>query len=76
MIEECLKPVSDLFMIEQIDAENNVIILANYVFNKRSVVNVSDEQIKFYARTFDEVVLKSNLYLFVEFDEKRGVIVG
>ncbi|MGG4263757.1 DUF5511 family protein [Peribacillus simplex] len=65
----------DLFMIEEIDAENNVLVLANYIFNKRNKVVVSDDQIKYYAEVFDEAVIK-NLFLFVEYDEKRGVIVG
>ncbi|MFI8496623.1 DUF5511 family protein [Peribacillus butanolivorans] len=65
----------DLFMIEEIDAENNVLVLANYIFNKRNKVVVTDDQIKYYAEVFDEAVI-NNLFLFVEYDEKRGVIVG
>ncbi|MGG4037844.1 DUF5511 family protein [Heyndrickxia ginsengihumi] len=73
--EDEIQSSSGLFMIEEIDAENNVLVLADYIFNKRNKVMVSDEQIEFYARVFDEAVLK-NLYLCVEYDEKRGVIVG
>ncbi len=65
----------DLFMIEEIDAENNELVLANYVFNKRNRVSVSDEQIKSYAEAFDEALIK-NIFLFVEFDEKRGIIIA
>lgn len=64
----------DLFMIEEIDADNNELVLANYIFNKRNRVSVSDEQIEYYAEAFDEALLK-NIFLFVEYDEKRGVIV-
>ena len=64
----------DLFMIEEIDAENNELVIANYIFNKRNRVTVTDEQIQYYAEAFDEALVK-NIYLFVEFDEKRGVIV-
>jgi len=67
--------VGELFMIEEIDAESNKLILANYVFNKRKEVSVSDERIAFYANQFDKAV-KNNLFLFVEYDERRGVIVG
>lgn len=67
--------VGDLFMIEEIDAEHNTLVLANYIFDKKRKVIVSDEQIKYYAEAFDEALLK-NIFLFVEFDEKRGVIIG
>ncbi|TRZ39348.1 hypothetical protein CEQ21_07240 (plasmid) [Niallia circulans] len=67
--------VGELFMIEEIDAESNKLILANYVFNKRKEVSVSDERIAFYAQQFDQAV-ENNLFLFVEYDERRGVIVG
>jgi len=67
--------VGELFMIEEIDEESNKLILANYVFNKRKEVSVSDERIAFYANQFDKAV-KNNLFLFVEYDERRGVIVG
>ncbi|MFP7474445.1 DUF5511 family protein [Niallia taxi] len=67
--------VGELFMIEEIDAESNKLILANYVFNKRKEVSVSDERIAFYANQFDKAV-ENNLFLFVEYDESRGVIVG
>ncbi|WP_437834532.1 DUF5511 family protein (plasmid) [Niallia taxi] len=67
--------VGELFMIEEIDAESNKLILANYVFNKRTEVSVSDERIAFYANQFDKAV-ENNLFLFVEYDERRGVIVG
>lgn len=67
--------VGELFMIEEIDAESNKLILANYVFNKRKEVSVSDERIAFYVNQFDKAV-ENNLFLFVEYDESRGVIVG
>lgn len=69
------KPVGELFLIEEIDAENNILILSNYIFDKRNKVSVTDEQIEYYAKVFDEALVK-NLFLFVEFDEERGVIVG
>ncbi|MDM5335771.1 DUF5511 family protein [Fictibacillus enclensis] len=67
--------VGKLYMIEEIDAENNVLVLANYIFDKRSKVVVSDEQIEYYAERFDDA-LCNNLFLFVEFDETRGAIIG
>ena len=67
--------VGELFMIEEIDAESNTLILINYVFKKKKEVTVSDERIAFYANQFDQAV-ENNLFLFVEFDERRGVIVG
>ncbi|MFB7304605.1 DUF5511 family protein [Heyndrickxia sporothermodurans] len=75
MMKEEVQSSGDLFMIEEIDAENNVLILADYIFNKKSEVTVSEEQIKYYSEIFDQALL-NNLFLFVEFDEKRGVIVG
>lgn len=71
---EVERSFGDLFMIEEIDAENNELVLANYVFNKRKRLTVTDEQIEYYAEAFDEALVK-NIFLFVEFDEKRGVIV-
>ncbi|RBP59327.1 hypothetical protein DES36_11952 [Alkalibaculum bacchi] len=65
----------NLFMIEEIDAENNVLCIANYILDKKAKVSVTDEQIEFYAITFDETI-KRNMFLFVEYDEKRGVIIG
>ncbi|KIO66595.1 hypothetical protein B4065_2282 [Caldibacillus thermoamylovorans] len=65
----------DLFMIEEIDAEKNLLVLANYIFDKKINYPVSDEDIEFYADAFD-VALSKNMFLFVEFDEKRGVIIG
>lgn len=75
MFKEDDYSVGDLFMIEEIDAENNILVLANYIFDKRIKVSVSDEQIKYYAKSFDEALSK-NIFLFVEYDEKRGVIIG
>ncbi|MEY8742835.1 DUF5511 family protein [Bacillales bacterium AN1005] len=77
MLEEVANDysVGELFMIEEIVAESNTLILANYVFNKRKEVSVSDERIAFYADQFDKAI-ENNLFLFVEFDERRGVIVG
>lgn len=65
----------NLFMIEEIDAENNTLVLANYVFDKKVKVVVTDEKIEFYANAFDEAI-ERNIFLFVEYDEKRGVIIG
>jgi len=67
--------VGELFMIEEINAESNTLILTNYVFNKRKEVSVSDERIAFYANQFDQAE-ENNLFLFVEFDERRGIVVG
>ncbi|APC50355.1 hypothetical protein BME96_18915 (plasmid) [Virgibacillus halodenitrificans] len=65
----------DLFMIEEIDAENNQLILANYIFNKKVSYPVTDEEIERYAYAFDEAI-SQNMFLSVEYDEKRGVIIG
>lgn len=65
----------NLFMIEEIDAENNTLVLANYVFDKKVKVVVTDEKIEFYANAFDEAI-ERNIFLFVEYDEERGVIIG
>ncbi len=65
----------DLFMIEEIDAENNILVLANYVFNKKVKANVPDEKIEFYSFAFDEAV-RNNMFLFVEYSEREGIILG
>lgn len=76
-MQEVLKRMgaSNLFMIEEIDAENNIVILANYIFNKRYEVAVSDNQLALYADAFD-TALDHNMFLSVEYDERRGVILG
>lgn len=67
--------VTKLFMIESIDDVNRSIILANYVFNKRYKVAVSSEELEVYTEAFDDA-LSRNMFLSVEYDEKRGVIIG
>lgn len=67
--------VTKLFMIESIDDVNRRIILANYVFNKRYKVAVSSEELEVYTEAFDDA-LSRNMFLSVEYDEKRGVIIG
>lgn len=66
---------TNLFMIEQIIAEDNVLVLADYVYDKKVHHVVTDEDIEKYAIAFDNAV-DENMFLFVEFDEKRGVIIG
>lgn len=66
---------TNLFMIEQIIAEENVLVLADYVYDKKVHHVVTDEDIEKYANAFDSA-LNENMFLFVEFDEKRGVIIG
>lgn len=66
--------VHHLFMIEAIDVENNMILLANYIFRKRYEVVLSKEQIQSYFAAFHQA-LDANIYLSVEFDEKKGTIV-
>lgn len=65
----------DLYMIESIDSENNLLTLSNYIFNKKSTVTVTNEQIEFYANAFDKST-EQNMYLFVEYNESEGVIIG
>lgn len=64
-----------LYMIEQIDSENNLLILSNYFFNEKVKVTVTDQQIEFYANAFDKS-LEQNMYLFVEYNESEGIIIG
>lgn len=66
---------NNLFMIEAIDDEKNIVSLANYIFRKKYDVEVSDTQIKRYSSAFDRA-LNDNMYLSVEFDEERGEIIG
>jgi len=75
MEQPVIDSVVDLFMIEEIDAENNLLILANYIFDKKISYPVSDEEIERYAYAFDEAI-SQNMFLSVEYDEKRGVIIG
>ena len=64
-----------IYIVEEIKAETNELILVNYIFDKRINAIISDEKIEFYAKAFDKV-LEDDSLLFVEVDEKRGVIVG
>lgn len=66
---------SELFLIEEIDAEENTLILHNLFLSKKFNVVVTDEEIEKYAEAFD-AALDNNWYLFVEYDEERGVIIG
>lgn len=75
MEQTAIDSAVDLFMIEEIDAENNMLILANYIFDKRISHSVTDEEIEKYAYAFDEAI-SQNMFLSVEYDEKRGVIIG
>lgn len=72
-IEECSS--GDLYMIEEIDSESNKVVLSNYLFNKKRTVILADKQIEMYAMAFDSAIEK-NMYLFVEFNEREGVIIG
>lgn len=64
----------DLFMIEEIDAEKNLLVLANYIYDKKINYPVSDEEMEIYTDTFD-VAISKNIFLFVEYDEKKGIII-
>lgn len=64
-----------LYMIEEIDAENNTLVLADYIFDKKVKVVVTDEEIEFYANAFDEAI-ERNIFLFLEFDEKEKKIIS
>lgn len=64
-----------LYMIESIDAENNTITIADYVYDIKIVVPVNNEKISLYAIAFD-TALESNLFLSVEYDAEKGEIVG
>lgn len=64
-----------LFMIEEIDSEKNTLLLADYIFNKRVTVPVTEKQISLYGNAFD-LALKNNIYISVEYDENRGEIIG
>lgn len=64
----------DLFMIEDIDVKKNRIFLGNYVFDKKRVYMGSSEEIAFYYKAFHEA-LDRNIFLFVEYDDDRGIIL-
>lgn len=75
LLAESNESVVDLFMIEEIRAEENVLVLANYVFDKKYYHQVPEEEIEKYAIAYDTAI-NQNMFLSVEYDEMRGVIIG
>jgi len=75
LLKDYIEESFDLYMIEEINAEANELTLANYIFDKTVTLRVSDDEIRFYSKAFDDA-LSHNMFLFVEYDEKRGVIIG
>lgn len=67
--------VTELFIVESIDIENEIIVLKNYVFDKKHEVPVSSEELELYIEEFDDTLAK-DMVLFVEYDEERGEIIG
>lgn len=62
----------DLFAIVKIDGET--IYLENWFFNKKRVYKASSKEIEYYQYILQEAI-EHNIFLFVEFDEKMGVIL-
>lgn len=63
-----------LYMIEDVDVSNNKIVLADYIFDKKINLFIDCEKVQFYANAFYKAV-KSNIFLFLEFDEKEKKII-
>lgn len=63
-----------LFMIENVDRDQQKIFLADYVFNKKRIYQGTPEEIAYFDSIFSEA-LERNIFLSVEFDETRGIIV-
>ena len=62
------------FRIDSIDVKRGILIVKNDVFNKVYEVPVTQEELEFYTEAFDEALSK-DMFLSIEYDEARGVIV-
>ncbi|MDK8747726.1 DUF5511 family protein [Streptococcus agalactiae] len=65
---------TSLYFIQNIDVKNREIELVNYVFDKQRTYIATPEEAKMYTNFFMEA-LERNMFLCVEFDEDKGIIV-
>ncbi|OWT48572.1 DUF5511 family protein [Bacillus sp. K2I17] len=63
----------NLYMIVHVDQVKNEIHLKKYLFNKKIIVNVSEEEAAAYVQSLNEAVEHGSLP-YVDYDEERGVI--
>ena len=68
-------PITNMYLVEEIKADSNQLVLVNYFSNKKINAVISDEEIEIYTKKFDEIAENDGLF-FVEVDEERGVILG
>lgn len=63
-----------LYMIEGIDSKSGIIVLADYIFDKKISHQATAEEVEIYECFFYDA-LDRNIFLHVEYDEKRKIIV-
>lgn len=63
-----------LAMVTDVDFVKNEIFLEDFVFNKKMVIQGSKEVLEMVGKAF-YYALNRNLFIFVEYDEKLGIIL-
>lgn len=63
-----------LFMIYDVNSSENKITLINFIFNRKQEYFGSYDEVFFYEKVFHQA-LDMNIFLFVEFDESKGIIL-
>ncbi|PGZ34559.1 hypothetical protein COE50_06095 [Bacillus anthracis] len=64
---------NNLYMIMHVDQVQKKVQLQKYPFQKQVIINVSTEEAIMYAQLLEETSENESV-LFVEYDEKRGMI--
>lgn len=65
---------SCLAMVMNVDFEREEIILSDFIFDKKMVIQGSDEVLDMIGSAF-HYALDRNLFIFVEYDEQLGIIL-
>lgn len=63
----------NLYMVVEVDQVQKKVQLQKYPFQKQVIINVSKEEAIMYAQLLEETSENESV-LFVEYDEKRGMI--
>lgn len=63
----------NLYMVVEVDQVQKKVQLQKYPFQKQVIINVSKEEAIMYAQLLEETSANESV-LFVEYDEKRGMI--
>ena len=65
---------TELYFIENVDVRKKRIYLSNFIYDKKRVYMGTLEEAKYYKKTFLQA-LDRNIFLVVEFDNEKGIIL-